>query len=156
VPAGADALWLPGGYPELHAARLAAATRFMTSVRAFALADLPGWAACGGMMVLAQALQDLEGAQHTMAGLLAGTVRMHARLAGIGMHALALPAGTLRGHGFHHSTLEGEPAAPLHTQPQGRGRPEPVHRVGGVRASYFHAWFASAPAAAAALLTAER
>jgi cobyrinic acid a,c-diamide synthase len=153
VPAAADALWLPGGYPELHGARLAAAQRFMKSVRAFAFADLPVWAECGGMMVLAQALHDLDGVPHTMARVLAGTVRMHARLAGIGMHTLALPAGTLRGHGFHHSTLEGQPPAPLHTQPQGGGAPEPVHCVGRVRASYFHAWFASAPAATASLFT---
>ncbi|MCE8472050.1 cobyrinic acid a,c-diamide synthase, partial [Rhodovulum sulfidophilum] len=66
---GADLVWLPGGYPELHAGRIAAATRFFDGLRAHA-ETRPVHGECGGYMVLGEALIDKDGTRHQMAGLL--------------------------------------------------------------------------------------
>ncbi|WP_317204216.1 cobyrinate a,c-diamide synthase [Janthinobacterium sp.] len=152
VPADADAVYLPGGYPELHAPTLALAERWRASIRAAHAAGLPIVAECGGMMALADSLSDQQGEQWTMAGVLPGRVLMQARLAGLGSQGLATPQGALRGHTFHYSRLETELAAAAHTvkHPSGAAG-EALYRVGSLSASYFHAYFPSNPAAVAAL-----
>ncbi|KDB02407.1 cobyrinic acid a,c-diamide synthase, partial [Defluviimonas sp. 20V17] len=67
--ARADACWLPGGYPELHAGRLAAATRFRAGLRNFAETRAVH-GECGGYMALGAGLVDADGTRHQMAGLL--------------------------------------------------------------------------------------
>ena len=149
-----DALWLPGGYPELHAPRLAGRTVLRDRLVAHVAAGRPVWAECGGMMVLADALVDGEGRNHPMWGLLPGQVVVGHRLAAIGPQRLPLAVGELRGHTFHWSRLESplEPVAwtrPAHSGVSGRG--EPLYERGPIRASWFHPWFASSPAATARL-----
>jgi cobyrinic acid a,c-diamide synthase len=149
-----DAVWLPGGYPELHAAALARAQASRDSLRAHVQAGLPVWAECGGMMVLFDELIDREGQTHAGWGLLPGRVRMGERLATLGPHQLGLAAGMLRGHSFHYSRCETELAPALHTESVRGGvakTGEAVYQRGTLRASYFHAWFASNLAATAAL-----
>jgi cobyrinic acid a,c-diamide synthase len=112
-PAGdADAVFLPGGYPELHAGRLAAAATFMGGLRAAALrATIYG--ECGGYMVLGQGLVDATGARHAMAGLLPLETSFAARRLHLGYRSARLvadtalgPAGTIfRGHEFHYSQV---------------------------------------------------
>ena len=68
-PDDCDCCWLPGGYPELHAGTLAAATRFRTALAAFA-ATRPVHGECGGYMVLGEGLIDASGTRHAMTGLL--------------------------------------------------------------------------------------
>lgn len=154
-----DAVWLPGGYPELHAAELA-----RLAVLRSALADHVGrgralWAECGGMMPLFERLVTADGASHRMWGLLPGTVTMQQRLAGLGPQQLALPGGVLRGHTFHFSRCE-SPLAPVQRtfSPDEAGpgeRGEALWRRGSLAASYFHAWFPSSPAAVAGLFSAQ-
>lgn len=149
-----DAVWLPGGYPEQHAAVLARAEASRDSLRAHVQAGKPVWAECGGLMVLFDQLIDRDGQAHAGWGLLAGRVRMGERLAALGPHQLTLAAGTLRGHSFHYSRCETALAPSLHTESVRGGvtkTGEAVYRIGALRASYFHAWFASNPAATAAL-----
>jgi len=156
VPEVADAVYLPGGYPELHGEALAQAGRWQASIRAAHAAGLPILAECGGMMVLAESLADKEGRDWPMAGLLPGRVLMQPRLAGLGSQGLATQAGQMRGHTFHYSRLE-TPLAPVAwtvKHPSG-AQGEAVYRVGSLTASYFHAFFASNPAAAASLLRGE-
>lgn len=154
VPQHADAIWLPGGYPELHAAALSASAAWQTSLRDAHAAGTPIVAECGGMMALAESLTDLAGATWPMAGLLPGTVTMQTRLAGLGPQALATEQGQLRGHTFHYSTLETSVAAASHTLKNPSGaQGEAVYRAGSLHASYFHAWFPSCPAAVAAMFT---
>ena len=143
----ADAVWLPGGYPELHAGRIAAAGRFLSGLRHHAQ-DRAVHGECGGYMVLGQAIIDAEGRSHAMAGLL-GLVssfaerRLHlgyrsARLLGpMGGH----PAGaTLRGHEFHYSTIVAQPDAPLADMTDAAGEPvaSTGSRRGPVTGSFFH------------------
>lgn len=157
VPA-CHAVWLPGGYPELHAEALSAAHTSRDSLSAHVSAGRPVWAECGGMMVLFDAIVDAQGQSHAVWGLLPGVVRMQPRLAALGPQQLALPAGELRGHTFHYSRCETALQPVLHTASARGGAVgvgEAVYQRGTLRASYFHAWMASSPAAAAALFLPE-
>lgn len=161
-----DAVWLPGGYPELHAEALSARVDLRDALRAHAAAGGPVWAECGGMMSLFDTLTTADGREHPMWGLLPGRTTMHGRLAGLGPQRLRVGERELRGHTFHYSTCE-TPLAPVARTgrpppPSGKataevsGRPsgEAVYVRGSVRASYFHAWFASDPVATARLFEA--
>jgi cobyrinic acid a,c-diamide synthase len=154
VPAEADAVYLPGGYPELHAAALSQATDWRDSIRAAHATGMPILAECGGMMALADSLVDQAGAVWPMAGVMAGAVTMQARLAGLGSQALATPQGPLRGHTFHYSTLSTSvtPSACTVKHPSGAAG-EAFYRCGSLAASYFHAYFPSNPHAVAALFS---
>lgn len=153
VPEDADAVYLPGGYPELHCETLAQAARWRDSIRAAHAAGLPILGECGGMMVLADTLVDNDGRAWPMASLFPGRVLMQPRLAGLGPQAVATQAGQMRGHTFHYSRLETPlpPAAWTAKHPSG-AQGEAVYRAGSLTASYFHAFFASNPEAAASLL----
>jgi cobyrinic acid a,c-diamide synthase len=152
VPAEADAVYLPGGYPELHAQQLSQSAKWTASIRAAHADGMPIVAECGGMMALADTLADQAGEVWNMAGLLPGSVAMQPRLAGLGSQGLETPQGVLRGHTFHYSKLATEvaPAAYTIKHPSAM-QGEAVYRVGSLTASYFHAYFASNPAASAAL-----
>lgn len=152
APADADAIYLPGGYPELHANQLSQARNWQASLRAAHALGVPVYAECGGMMALADTLGDQSGAQHPMAGLLPGRIVMQPRLAGLGPQSLATPHGPLRGHTFHYSRLETEVEPAAHTVKRPSGvNGEAVYHVGSLTATYFHAYFPSNPKAAAAL-----
>ncbi|SDY06623.1 cobyrinic acid a,c-diamide synthase [Allochromatium warmingii] len=148
----ADAIYLPGGYPELHLQTLAANTSMKHALRTHVAAGRPLYAECGGMLYLLEQLTDQHGQHANLVGVLPGRGQMQARLAGLGMQALRTPLGCLRGHSFHHSTLDTPltPVAFSERQRDGR-RGEVVYRVGAVQASYLHLYFPSAPRAAAAL-----
>jgi cobyrinic acid a,c-diamide synthase len=148
-----DALWLPGGYPELHAAALSAHASFMQGLRAHQAAGKPLLAECGGMLVLTEGLTDAQGQRHAMAGLLPGEAVMKPRLQALGMQSVELPEGPLRGHSFHYSALE-TPLQPLvrGVSPTGGRAAEAVYRAGRLTASYFHAYFPSNPGAVARVL----
>jgi len=153
LPDGADAVYLPGGYPELHGAALAQARQWQASVRAAHAAGMPILAECGGMMAVAESITDKEGQSWAMAGLLPGKVAMQGRLAGLGAQGMPTASGQLRGHTFHYSRLETDVAPAAHTikHPSG-AQGEAVYRTGSLTASYFHGFFASNPEAAAGLL----
>jgi cobyrinic acid a,c-diamide synthase len=152
APADADAVYLPGGYPELHAEALSQAAAWQASIRAAHAAGKPIVAECGGMMALADTLADQFGAVWNMAGLLPGAVAMQPRLAGLGPQGLPTPQGVLRGHTFHYSKLETKVAPAAYTVKHPSAiQGEAWYRVGSLTASYFHAYFPSNPAAVAAL-----
>lgn len=152
VPADAHAVYLPGGYPELHGQTLAAAVRWKQSIRAAHEARLPILAECGGMMALADSLADKDGNSWPMAGLLPGQVQMQARLAALGPQAWHTPKGELRGHAFHYSRLTTDVAPAARTVKHLTSEDgEAIYCVGTLTASYFHAYFPSNPAAVASL-----
>jgi cobyrinic acid a,c-diamide synthase len=150
IPADADAVYIPGGYPELHCEELASAQRWRVSMQAAHAAGMPILAECGGMMVIADTLTDANGKAWPMAGMMPGQVVMQPRLAGIGMQSLTTPDGELRGHAFHYSTLQTSEEPVAQTVRQKNGQPgEAVYRSNGLTATYFHAYFSSCPAAMA-------
>ena len=150
-----DALWLPGGYPELHAEKLATNTAMKTSIQAHVAAGKPVWAECGGMMALFETLTTADGDSYPMWAVLTGSVALQKRLAALGPQQLEVGGGILRGHAFHYSTCATALPAVARTQAAPgrklRGEGEALYAQGSVKASYFHAWFASDPAAAAGL-----
>jgi cobyrinic acid a,c-diamide synthase len=153
-----DALWLPGGYPELHGEKLSANTAMKASIAAHVAAGKPVWAECGGMMALFDELTALDGVTWPMWGVLPGKVTLQKRLAALGPQQLDIAGQVLRGHTFHYSTCATTMPAATRTQAAAgrklRGEGEALYVSGStksVRASYFHAWFASNPLAAANL-----
>lgn len=150
-----DALWLPGGYPELHAEKIAANTTMKASIAAHVAAFKPVWAECGGMMAMFETLTTSDGVSYPMWGVLPGSVMLQKRLAALGPQHLQVSGGVLRGHAFHYSTCATKLLASARTQAAPgrklRGDGEALYVQGSVKASYFHAWFASCPAAAAGL-----
>ncbi|NBW49097.1 MAG: cobyrinate a,c-diamide synthase [Betaproteobacteria bacterium] len=142
-----DAVWIPGGYPELHAQAIADNISLRESLAAHIAAGKPVWAECGGMMALFDTLVTTDGSRHAQWGLLPGEVTMQKRLAALGPQQLKLPGGTLRGHTFHYSTTSTTLQAATRTaKPDHDPLPdagEAVWQHGAVRASYFHAWFPS-------------
>ena len=143
----ADVCWLPGGYPELHAGRLAANSHFLRALRGFA-ATRPVHGECGGYMVLGGALTDADGVRHEMAGLLGletsyAKRRMHLgyRLAELAAPMPGHGAGArLRGHEFHYSTIVAQPDTPLATVRDATGAvvTETGSRRGGATGTFFH------------------
>ena len=154
----ADLVWLPGGYPELHAGRIAAATNFIAGVRHHAKTR-PIHGECGGYMVLGEGLIDKAGHRHTMAGLL-GLVTSHAerkmhlgyRHAELLAPVAGLANGTcLRGHEFHYSTVVEQRDAALARITDADGAPvvETGSHRGGVTGTFFHLIGPSRPGALA-------
>lgn len=153
LPADVGALYLGGGYPELHAARLGANAPMRAAVRAFAASGRPVYAECGGLMYLAESFVDGVGGRHAMAGVVPGISRLGQRLTLGYREAIALRdtplarAGqTVRGHEFHYSvwetSAEDATPSPAYRQADG-GAAEGV--VAGPRdnvlASYLHLHF---------------
>lgn len=144
----ADALYLPGGYPELHLDRLAANEKMFTVIRAHHAHGRPIVAECGGMLYLLESLTDVRSMRAEMLGLLPGHATMQNKLANLGLHSIELPEGTLRGHTFHYSRME-SPLTPIAYSQAARhhGTGEPIYRRGRLTASYLHGYFPSNPAA---------
>lgn len=145
--AAADVLWLPGGYPELHAGQLAAAARFKASVRNFATTR-PVHGECGGYMTLGAGLVDAAGARHEMIGLIGLETSFASRKMQLGYRKAELladcPLGTkgsvVTGHEFHYATILGEPDAPLFRMQNADGDrlPSGGSARGQVTGSFFH------------------
>ncbi|MFG6448931.1 cobyrinate a,c-diamide synthase [Roseateles sp. BYS180W] len=147
-----DALWLPGGYPELHAATLRAHPSFFEALHQHLAAHKPLLAECGGMLCLLQSLTDGEGHSHAMAGLLPGQAQMQPRLAALGLQSVCWPqsAQPLRGHTFHYSLMQSGPAPHTRAEnPNGGRAAEALYVQGSLLASYIHHYFPSNPEAVA-------
>ncbi|MER9526194.1 cobyrinate a,c-diamide synthase [Mesorhizobium sp. M0292] len=144
-----DVCWLPGGYPELHSGRLAAATNFRAGMARFAETK-PIHGECGGFMVLGEALEDAAGETHAMLGLLGHSTSFAKRKMNLGYREARLrvacplgPQGALiRGHEFHYAQMiatgNDEPLADL---ADGQGNPLGAsgYRRGHVSGTFFHA-----------------
>ena len=151
LPTACDAVWLPGGYPELHGGTLAANAAFWADLRAHVAAGRPVLAECGGLMSLLDTIVDKAGVAHAFGGLLPGRAVMQQRLAALGMQAVELAQGRMSGHTFHYSKTE-TPLVPWrHAHGTDGSAGEAVYRSGSITASYVHFWFPSNPAAVAAL-----
>ena len=116
APPSADAIVLPGGYPELHAGRIAANRTFLSGLRRAAAAGHCLYGECGGYMVLGDRLTDREGRHHAMAGLLgvassfarAGLTLGYRRAQSLVATPFAGAGAAFRGHEFHHAVIEHE------------------------------------------------
>ncbi|MBM3889223.1 MAG: cobyrinate a,c-diamide synthase [Verrucomicrobia bacterium] len=162
LPSNLDGLYLGGGYPEEHAAALAANGAMLDAIRGYANAGGPIYAECGGLMYLAEGIETPDGARHRLLGLLPAWTRMCPRRQSLGYVEVTLVEDSLwgrrgqklRGHEFHYSELLGDPAHDSGWQTvyeasyrrQERAVREGFQR-GSVLASYIHLHFASRPEA---------
>jgi cobyrinic acid a,c-diamide synthase len=143
----ADVAWLPGGYPELHAGRLAANDNFQNRLRAFA-ETRPVHGECGGYMVLGAGLVDKEGTRHAMTGLLGLETSFAKRKMHLGYRKAKLKSSMpglatgaqLRGHEFHYATIVAQPDAALATVRDANGADvvESGSRRSNVTGTFFH------------------
>ncbi|WP_226341273.1 cobyrinate a,c-diamide synthase [Gemmobacter serpentinus] len=148
----ADLVWLPGGYPELHAPRLSGCESFRNGLQSFARTR-PVHGECGGYMALGAGLTDAEGTRWPMAGLLGletsfAKRRMHLgyRLARPHQQIKAFSGATrLRGHEFHYATITAQPDAPLAEVQDATGAAVPetgslrhMQEGGMVSGTFFH------------------
>ncbi|BDU15582.1 cobyrinate a,c-diamide synthase [Lysobacter auxotrophicus] len=147
-----DAVWLPGGYPELHLHALSQRTDLHIALRAHRDAGKPLLAECGGLLFALDSLADRDGARAPMAGLLRGSAAMQSRMAALGLQSVALPEGTLRGHTFHYAkaSVDAVPIA-VAVNPNDGPSAEAVYREGRMTASFVHVYFPSNPHAATRL-----
>ena len=145
----ADAVYLPGGYPELHAGRIAAARRFMSGLRAAAVRDAAIYAECGGYMVLGESLVDAEGEAHEMAGLLPVATTFAERRMTLGYRSASTTAegplgasgAAFRGHEFHYARVlreDGDAALFRCADARGRDLGPAGRRVGRIMGSFVH------------------
>ncbi|ARN80569.1 cobyrinate a,c-diamide synthase [Methylocystis bryophila] len=146
-PEACDFCWLAGGYPELHAGRIAAAQVFLEGLRCFAR-DRPVHGECGGYMALGDGLVDAVGARHAMAGLLRLETSFSQRKLTLGYrratllapHALGASGAILYGHEFHYAVTlreEGEAFAEVRDAYSQDARRCGLRR-GTVSGSFFH------------------
>jgi cobyrinic acid a,c-diamide synthase len=153
-PSTCDCCWLPGGYPELHAGRLAAAQIFRNGLMAFAKTR-PVHGECGGYMVLGEGLEDADGVRHTMAGLLGHATSFAKPKLHLGYrqaqllsdNALGKEGASLRGHEFHYAALtETGNDSPLVELADGQANPLGLAggRRGNVTGTFFHVIAAAA------------
>ncbi len=143
----ADLVWLPGGYPELHAGTLAGATTFLNGLRQHA-ETRPVHGECGGYMALGTALIDKDGQRHQMAGLLGLVTSYEKRKFHLGYRRAVLdaplpglsPGTALRGHEFHYTTILDQPDPPLAQvcDADGNSVPETGSVRGNVTGTFFH------------------
>ncbi len=138
VPETADALWLPGGYPELHG-HLVSQSASLVSIRQFIQGGYPVLAECGGGMLLGETLTDQQGDVWSMAGVLPFHSKMQKKLASLGYRE---DTSGIRGHEFHYSVREMDAEMESCFQCQ---RGDKGIRYKNLRASYIHWYFASAP-----------
>ena len=145
----ADAIYLPGGYPELHAGRLAGNSRFLDGLRGAGKRGAVIYGECGGYMVLGSGLTDAHGARHAMSGLLPVETSFAAPEMTLGYREAALigdgPLGAAdtryRGHEFHFARVSGgEGDTPLFYCRDAGGAPtgHAGARVGHVMGSFVH------------------
>ena len=147
-----DALWLPGGYPELHGAALANNVSMRDQIKAFFTANKVVLAECGGFLYCLETLTDLDGACYPMLGLLSGQGAMRGKRGCQGMQTAVLPEGEIKAHAHHRSRCENTPAPIGFGRRQRHSAPgEPLYRVRNLTASYLHLFFPSNPEAIAAL-----
>ncbi len=145
---GCDAVYLPGGYPELHAGRLAGNAGFLSGLRAAAARGASVFGECGGYMVLGRGLVDADGHRHDLAGLLPVETSFAARRLHLGYRRAVLLADTplgragaaFRGHEFHFASVEAEAGDPLFALTDAAGTPLPPAgcRAGRIAGSFIH------------------
>ena len=150
----ADFLYLGGGYPEIYRKELEANTSMRSSVRKFIESGKRFYAECGGLMYLAEAIDDSE-----MVGIVPAKVEMTDRLVDFGycevktsQASILGPSGTVaRGHQFHYSRCEGS-SGDVYQVIQGQRQYSEGFAFPNGIASYIHLHFLSNPALARNML----
>ena len=153
LPSGAQGLVLYGGYPELYARALSENTAMREAIRSAVRGGMPTLAECGGFMYLHEALEDMEGTDWPMAGVIGGRAYRTPKLGRFGYITLSpnadtafLPAGeTIRAHEFHYFESENCGAALTAKKPDGVRSWTCGHAEGALLAGFPHLYYESDP-----------
>jgi cobyrinic acid a,c-diamide synthase len=167
LPEGSSALYLGGGYPELHLGEIEGNENMRSSIRKARDEGMPIYAECGGYLYLLEAMKDAEGKERPCVGVAPGISQRGSRLASLGYRegrtlksSLFGKAGTLlRGHVFHYFEVEGageDHAALKLARPGDSAAIAEGYAEGEVFASFLHIHFAGNPSAAEAFAKAAR
>jgi cobyrinic acid a,c-diamide synthase len=167
LPAGLDALYLGGGYPELHAERLSSNRQMIEDVRALTASGRPIYAECGGMIYLSESLEATDGVNYAMVGVLPLSIQMTGKLVQFGYVTvefaedclLGLKGTTVRGHSFHYSSIvsRGDVATSYRLKYSMSGKEElEGFRQGNVLGSYVHLHLRANPTIARDFVAATR
>ena len=166
LPEGLSGIYFGGGYPELHAERLAANSQLRSQILASSLKGMPIYAECGGLMYLCRELTDMDGRIHPMTGCFSFSTRMLQRLRTLGYREITLKKNTIlgqagwkiRGHEFHYSELipsaAAVPGVYAVTSRFGESGIEEGFQVNNTLGSYIHLHFGSQPDAVATFVQA--
>lgn len=141
----ADAIWLPGGYPELHLDKISQNIAMKNALQQAINTNVPVLAECGGMMALAETINEKDGF-----GLLAAKSEVTEKLQGIGTQHVTLNSESIAAHTFHYGVFESS-LAPIATATAKYGQGEAVYQHGSITATFLHFYFPSNLAATAAL-----
>ncbi len=157
LPPGAGGIYIGGGFPEMFASQLAANTPMLASIRDAVDRGVPVYGECGGLMYLGRSLEDLEGKQHPMVGVIPAVSAMSGERLVLGYrevesridNPLMGRGRRVRAHEFHWSTLETAPSEEqsVYRVVDQENRPDGFH-VGSVWASYVHIHLGSDPSLA--------
>jgi cobyrinic acid a,c-diamide synthase len=159
LPDAADALYIGGGYPELHAAQLSGNASMLKAVHDWAAAERPLYAECGGLMYLSAGLHDFDANFFNMAGVFPFETEMRKGQARLGYREVSLKSDcilgaagqTLRGHEFHYSVIRNHPHLPDNgliynlRDSFGNSLSGEGYSSGKTLASYVHIHFGSSP-----------
>lgn len=164
VPAGADALYIGGGFPEEFAPILAAQCGARESVRRAVKSGMPTLAECGGFMYLTEELITVDGHSYPMCGVVGGKTIMKSTRAALGYRELTSFSGTwipesikIRGHEFHYSIFEGqEKSIPAFQSASRFGQKPDGCSVYNAVTGYTHLYFPSNPELPDAFIAAAR
>ncbi|AEF53927.1 cobyrinate a,c-diamide synthase [Marinomonas posidonica] len=152
-----DALWLPGGYPELYTQALSENTLMREAIRAFYQSGKSILAECGGMLYSLETLTDLEEKTYPMLGILTGQGAMRGKRGCQGMQTAVLPQGEIRAHAHHRSRSANTPTPVAYGRRQRHPAPgEAIYQTRGLTASYLHLFFPSNPEAIAQVFLGNR
>jgi len=142
-----DALWIPGGYPELYLAELSNAEKTRASILDHQQQTKPILAECGGMMYLTNSITNTAGEHGQACGILDASCEMKTRFQSVGLQVVDYGQGEIRGHSFHHSkivfSLSSNVTPEIYTIRQDGHQGEAVYRNGNAKLSYMHHYFAS-------------
>lgn len=142
-----DALWIPGGYPELHLNALSNANQTQTSIFDHHRQNKPILAECGGMMYLCDSILNAAGDYAKTCGILNANCEMETRFQSVGLQSVNYGQGEIRGHSFHHSkispSLNSNMTPEIYAICQDGRQGEAVYKNGNCRLSYMHHYFAS-------------
>ncbi|MDP2105815.1 MAG: cobyrinate a,c-diamide synthase [Desulfobulbaceae bacterium] len=159
LPPDLDALYLGGGYPELHAKSLSENQTMLAEIRAWSEAGRPIYAECGGFLYLCQGITDLAGDFWDFAALFPVRARMRQRLTSLGYREATITQpcllgtqGTLYGHEFHYSEIDEMPPAITRAFQLQDGRSE-GYQIRNTLGGYLHLHFGQTPEAAQSLIT---
>jgi cobyrinic acid a,c-diamide synthase len=143
-----DAIWLPGGYPELYMHRLHNNKMLRIAIQQHFEKNKIILAECGGMLYVQKSLTDLSGDTVAMLGLIVGDGIMRDKGGCQGMQSAPLPEGEIRGHAHHHSRSENTLTAIAYGKRSKHSAPgEKIVRQRKLTASYLHLYFPSNPEA---------